>query len=60
MNGVIINGAVYEAHQEDEPGLCRGCDLRIDGVDCHCTDLCIDWECIFRFSQELTDKLNEK
>ena len=61
MNGIIIDGKVYEAKPEYNAGSCMNCDLKTaDKFGCPCADMCIDWESIFRYSQSLTDKLNKR
>ena len=58
MNGIIIDDEVYEAYPEYIAGSCKNCDLKNKSVLCCSGDLCGDWRCIFRYSQSLTDKLN--
>lgn len=67
MNGIIIDGKVYEAVPK---GSCRcdDCDLynkcidRSLGLDAFCVGLygVCHGRIIFRFSKELTNKLNDK
>ena len=61
LNGIIINGKVFEAVKDKEDS-CLNCDLIDDTRECPCRDFCFQqgWCNIFRFSQTLTDKLNEK
>lgn len=60
INGIIVDGAVYEANPEDSLGTCTGCDLKpADNIGCPYAETCIDWGSVFRFSQSLTDKLND-
>ena len=56
MNGIIIDGKVYEAI---ENGTCPECDFDNDESKCRpLCDTCEEWNCAFRYSQSLTDKLN--
>lgn len=68
MNGIIIDGKVYEAGPSGGYSNCDGCDLT-EVCDAHAHDICNDCSTIFdtsiddpcwhfRFSQELTDKIN--
>lgn len=58
LNGIIVSGKVYEAVKGSE---CDECDCDNDARAClKCNHICQLWECVFRFSQELTDKINEK
>ncbi len=58
MNGIIISGKVFEAVKE---GDCQVCDF-----DRHCKqcmeygELCHLWDSAFRYSEELTLKLNKR
>lgn len=57
-NGIIIDSKVYEPVKD---GDCGDCDLNNDLFRCSCAkEMCYSWDCAFRFSQELTDKLNSK
>lgn len=68
MNGIIIDGNVYEAVEDKKPWLCDRCDLRSRCKDID-TDYDVDIETIcvqifgeetrLSFSQKLTDKLNK-
>ena len=59
LNGIIIDGKVYEAVEEKEELSCDGCDLTnllFDKFEsCPLLDTCSVHHCIFRFSQSLTD-----
>lgn len=61
LNGIIFCGKVYEA-ADGEGHSCLTCDLIDDAGDCICRDFCFNQgrNNIFRFSQELTDKINGK
>lgn len=61
LNGIIIDGKVYEAKETDEQS-CLKCDLIEEDGGCPCRDYCFNiGRCnIFRFSPELTDKLKEE
>ena len=61
INGIILDGKVYEATEGKEYS-CMTCDLIDDESDCVCRDFCFNQgRCnVFRFSQSLTDKINEK
>lgn len=58
LNAIIVNGKVYEAV---EKGYCVDCafdkDIKKCRVLCY---ICKEKDSNFRFSQELTDKINEK
>lgn len=56
INGIILNGRVYEAIPEKEYKSCKGCDL-FDPYPCKMNRVCTVLRCIFRFSPELTNKL---
>ncbi|MDE7180078.1 MAG: hypothetical protein K2N88_02635 [Muribaculaceae bacterium] len=63
LNGIIVDGKVYEAVDRGAFS-CKGCDLY---KRCHTNvryaSACIAFgydRYIFRFSQSLTDKINEK
>lgn len=58
MNGIIIDGKVYEAVEKLD---CDSCDFNEDIQACviYC-DICDAWGCAFRYSQTLTDKLNRE
>ena len=61
LNGIIIAGKVYEVVKGTWS--CNGCDFN-DGTK-HCKwdrMLCTPFkrDCILRYSQSLTDKINEK
>lgn len=59
INGIIIMGKVYELLPEDRVQSCDGCSLY--GVkSCNMNDYCTEKHCIFRYSPELTDKLNRE
>ena len=61
MNGIIIDGKVYEAVEKENGNPCLDCALSdmcgIIAID----DLCITLgkRIYFRYSQSLTDKLNK-
>lgn len=59
LNGIIIDGAVYELSVNTNPEECERCALNKDNrcnaphwLDCNCI--------VLHFSPELTDKLNNK
>lgn len=63
LNGICIGGKFYEAIPKDSKH-CSDCDL-FDNCDVLFTDVCDIFsedmvEKIFRYSQELTDKINKK
>lgn len=58
FNAIIIDGKVYEVASEIEVRSCFGCALA-SLPRCRLSDICIKRHCIFRYSQELTDKLNK-
>ena len=62
MNGIIIDGKIYEASEITDVMSCDGCDLydlkEIEG--CIYFEMCLFHQCRFRYSQSLTDKLNGK
>lgn len=62
MNGIIINDKVYEAIPEQKESRCDGCCFDDPYTErCPCGYACVSMcDSIFRFSQTLTDKLNEK
>lgn len=57
INGIIIEGKVYKAIQEQAKGSCLGCDFFPKRPNCGINGFCRKLHCIFRFSPELTDKL---
>lgn len=55
INGICIKGRFYEALAEKD---CKDCDYDNDVLTCRrVCDLCYEWDCAFRYSPELTDKL---
>lgn len=64
INGIIIEGKVYEAVPKGSYH-CSDCDLR-EQCDCELDEACLnlgfhlDTNIVFRYSQPLTDKINEK
>ena len=60
LNGIIISGKVYEAVEEEAFSSCKGCAFRSRKSSCKYSNLCMDNDTIFHFSQSLTDKINEK
>ena len=69
MNGIIIDGKVYEAMPTVCYSVCAACDLS-EVCDAHAHDICNDCSKIFdtyiddpcwhfRFSQSLTDKISK-
>ena len=60
QNGILIAGKFYEA-VEDEEITCRNCHLIGDDGRCDCRDFCfyLGRYNSFRFSQEITDKINK-
>ena len=67
LNGIILNGKFYEAVLDDTDS-CDGCAFVDDEIECcrksHCTSFMLSpygkSPYIFRYSQSLTDKINEK
>ncbi len=68
INGICINGKFYKAEEQDLQ-ICCECDLydqcmSFSGVKLHDSLLLLCQACgdenIFRYSQELTDKINKK
>ncbi len=58
MNGIILNGKVYEVVPASD---CKTCDFDKDVKNCDSfCNACAEWDCAFRFSQTLTDKLNKE
>ena len=57
MNGIVIDGKFYETVEDRG---CEECDLYANDGCKYGFMACAYWDCIFRFSQSLTDKLNEK
>ena len=58
MNGIIYGENVYEIHKGD---CCDKCAFYNSNTDCaYWRDHCEAYECAFRYSQSLTDKLNGK
>ena len=58
INGIILDGRVYELFVNTDPKVCGGCELGNNGrcyaphwIDCN--------NVLFRFSPTLTDKLNK-
>lgn len=64
INGIIYCGKVYKAVKCNAPCECKGCDLKDEcGFTLSAKSVCFDIlepGYHFRFSQELTDKINEK
>lgn len=61
INGIIVNGRVYVATQGGKDySYCEGCDFYTKD-DCIYYDICskLGRLNIFRYSQELTDKINK-
>lgn len=69
MNGIIIDGKVYEAVSSTKHSYCSACDMN-EVCKAHAYDFCNDCSKIFdtyiddpcwhfRFSQELTDKIKK-
>lgn len=60
LNGIIIDGKVYEATKTDCAS-CILCDLIQEDGGCPCVGLCTDIgrNNIFRYSQKLTEKLKK-
>lgn len=57
MNGIILNGKVYEAVTGKS---CESCAFKKDVMTCRdFCDICEIWGCAFRLSQNLTDKINK-
>ncbi len=57
LNAIILSGKVYEAIDGD----CSSCDFDKDVLICRRFNTnCHELMCAFRFSQELTDKLNKE
>lgn len=68
MNGIIIDGKVYEAEIGFDPNQCTHCDLS-EICDKYFDDTMESYPCrmfapcnktYFRYSQTLTDKLNRE
>lgn len=60
-NGIIVAGKVYEEAPEIELGHCVGCVFEKPGdFGCSLVGSCAARHVIYRFSFELTDKLNEE
>lgn len=59
LYGIIVDGKVYEALSTENYS-CLDCDLIKNMGECGCLDLGFELgrNNIFRYSQELTDKLN--
>ena len=63
INGIIILGKVYEAVDSESNIPCQICELRCKCVKHDLRDACcnvFESNTYFRFSQTLTDKLNDK
>lgn len=62
LNGIIISGKVFEAVETEKTyDKCYECDCDNNARVClRCNHICGLWKCYFRFSRELTDKLNKK
>lgn len=57
INGIVIDGKFYEAVAEKD---CKDCAFDDDVLMCRrVCDLCYEWDCAFRYSPELTDKINK-
>lgn len=62
INGIIVNGKIYEAVECNKKSPCDICDLQ---RECSLSDYNVEFLCsyvigddnIFRYSPELTDKL---
>ena len=59
LNGIIVDGKVYEMVEENGISSCKGCAFRFH-FHCDYSELCMKHDKIFRYSQSLTDKINEK
>lgn len=61
INGIIYDGKVFVT-TKDANRSCLKCDLIEEDGRCVCPKFCaqLGVETIFRYSQELTDKINEK
>lgn len=61
INGIILEGKVYVAAKDDKQS-CLKCDLIEDDGKCAHHRFCIRLgaDNIFRYSPELTDKINHK
>lgn len=59
INGIIIEGKVYEAVKD---GICKDCAFDSGPLSHYCphlvAGLCEEHYCIFRYSPELTERLN--
>ena len=63
INGIIISGKVYETVDSGADIPCQICELRRKCNNHRLWDACRDVfgvDSFFRFSQTLTDKLNDK
>lgn len=60
INGIIADGKIYAAEETDEHS-CLKCDLIEEDSKCAHSRFCIRLgaDNIFRYSPELTDKLNK-
>lgn len=61
INGIIVEGKVYEKVPEIYPERCIGCDFHapVRGWICAFAESCAAGDAIYRFSPGLTEKLNE-
>lgn len=61
MNGIILNGKVFEAIDSKESS-CLYCDMIDDRGMCDFKEFCFNQgrNNIFRFSQSLTEKINNQ
>lgn len=60
INGICMDGKFYEAVADAD---CCDCAFNEDEQTCRkACDFCgsFEWDCAFQFSQELTDKINER
>lgn len=63
LNGIIISGKVYESVLTGNEITCSKCELKSKCDNIESWDVCgvvFGNDSHFRYSQELTDKLNEK
>ena len=59
INAIVVGDKVYAAVPSEVHRTCNGCDLMNDD-ECWPMEICAQQDCIFKFSQALTDKLTEK
>jgi hypothetical protein len=58
INGIVIDGKFYEAVKD---GICKECAFDKGPLSHYCphlVGLCEEYNCIFRYSPSLTERLN--